>query len=298
MIAHRHPEPAAPARVVVLGGSGFLGRHLLGHLREQGIETLGLSSADLDLSTAGAGERLAALLHSDDAVVFASCVTPDKGKDIRTAMRNLSMGEQVCTALRSAPCAHLVYLSSDAVYADSEALVREDSRCEPSSLYGLAHLTRERMVRLTAETHGIPWLIVRPTLVYGADDTHNSYGPNRFARQVREGAAIKLFGEGEEKRDHVHVGDAARLLGLCLRHRSHGILNLATGVSTSFREVAGLCAAAAGRPVAIERLERTGPITHRHFDVTALVRAFPGFAFRPLRAGLAQEYFGGLAAAA
>jgi nucleoside-diphosphate-sugar epimerase len=287
MTQHLNAEPTPPARVVVLGGSGFLGRHLLAHLRGQSVATLGLSSADLDLCAAGAGEQFARLLSPDDALVFASCLTPDKGKDIRTAMRNLAMGEQVCAALQAAPCAHVIYVSSDAVYADSETLVREDSRCEPSSLYGLAHLTRERMVRLTAEAGRVPWLVVRPTLVYGADDTHNSYGPNRFARQLRDAAVIKLFGNGEEKRDHVYAGDVARLLGLCLRHRTAGILNLATGVSHSFLEVANLCLEVGPRPGALERLPRSGPVTHRHFDVSGLARAFPAFTFTPLRDGLA-----------
>jgi nucleoside-diphosphate-sugar epimerase len=291
MIQHLHAKPTNPARVLVLGGSGFLGRHLLAHLRSLGIEALGLSSADVDLAAPGAGEKLARLLRRDDALVFASCLTPDKGKDIRTAMRNLAMGEQVCAALQAVPCAHVIYVSSDAVYADEESLVREGSRCEPSSLYGLAHLTRERMVRVTAEAVKSPWLVVRPTLVYGADDTHNSYGPNRFARQAREAGAIKLFGNGEEKRDHIHVDDAVQLLGHCLRQRSTGILNLATGVSTSFLEVAQMCVEACGKPVGIERLPRGGPVTHRHFDVSALARAFPTFRFRPLRVGVAQDYF-------
>lgn len=298
MIWHQYAQPITPARVVVLGGSGFLGRHLLAHLHRQGIEALGLSSAHVDLCAAGAGEKLAGILRPDDALVFASCLTPDKGKDIRTLMRNLAMGEQVCAALQAVPCAHVVYVSSDAVYHDADALVREDTRCEPCSLYGLGHLTRERMVRTAADAGKAPWLVLRVTLVYGADDTHNSYGPNRFARQARDAGAVKLFGQGEETRDHVYVEDVARLVGLCLRHGSTGVLNVATGASTSFLDVAKLCVAASGRPVTLERLPRSGPVTHRHYDVSALARAFPTFAFTPLPAGIAREYFPRPAAAA
>jgi nucleoside-diphosphate-sugar epimerase len=298
MTQHLHPEPVWPARVVVLGGSGFIGCHLLAYLRGQGVATLGLASADLDLSADGAGERLAGLLRRDDAVVFSSCLTPDKGKDIRTTMRNLAMGEQVCVALQKTPCAHVIYISSDAVYADSETLVREDSRCEPSSLYGLGHFTRERMVRVTAEACRTPWLVVRPTLLYGAGDTHNSYGPNRFARQAQGAGIIKLFGNGEEKRDHVYIGDVARLMGLCLAHRTTGILNLATGQSTSFLEVANLCVALARKPVSLEHLPRSGPFSHRHFDVSTLARTFPAFAFTPLRTGGAEAYFAAVPVAA
>jgi nucleoside-diphosphate-sugar epimerase len=298
MIQHLHPKPVRPARVVVLGSSGFLGRHLVAHLHDQGIKVLPLSSRDVNLCAAWAGESLARLLHKDDALVFASCLTPDKGKDIRTTMRNLAMGEQVCAALQAVPCAHVVYVSSDAVYADSESLVREDSRCEPSSLYGLAHLTRERMIRVTAEASQTPWLIVRSTLVYGAGDTHNSYGPNRFARQVQQAGVIKLFGNGEEKRDHIHVDDVARLLALCLQHRTSGILNLTTGTSTSFLEVANLCLQYSRKSVTLEHLPRSGPVSHRHFDISALARAFPAWTFTPLREGLARDYFGDVAAAA
>jgi nucleoside-diphosphate-sugar epimerase len=291
MIQHLNATPVRPARVIVLGGSGFLGRHLLAHLRSLKIDTLRLSSTDLNLEEADAGNKLASLLRPSDALVFASCLTPDKGKDIRTAMRNLAMGEQVCIALQEAACAHVVYISSDAVYPDAVSVVRESTPAEPSSLYGLGHLMRERMVCQTAAARSVPCAVLRLTLVYGHDDSHNSYGPNRFARQARQEGEIKLFGNGEEKRDHIHVDDAAALVGLCLRHRSAGVLNLATGVSSSFGEVARLCAEACPTPVAIKSLPRTGPITHRHYDTSALIRAFPAFACRPLREGVVQEYF-------
>jgi len=287
MTTHLNPEPVNPVRVVVLGASGFIGSYLLRQLRTLGIASHGVSSKDVDLAAPAAVEQLKGMLHKEDAVVFASCLTPDKGKDIRTAMRNLAMGEHTCAALQAVGCAHVVYLSSDAVYADSESLVREDSRCEPSSLYGLAHFTRERMVRGTAEAMKTPWLIVRPTLVYGEGDTHNSYGVNRFVRQLRDTGVIKLFGKGEEQRDHVHVTDVARFLALCLRHRTTGILNLATGTSTSFREIAETCLRSSPKPGVIECLPRSGAITHRHFDVSAALRAFPQLRFTSLPEGVA-----------
>ena len=80
--------------------------------------------------------------------------------------------------------------------------------------------------------------MLRPTLIYGAGDPHNGYGPNRFRRQAAKGEPITLFGEGEEKRDHVAVEDVARLAVRMLMHRSTGVLNAVTGSSTSFRDIA------------------------------------------------------------
>jgi UDP-glucose 4-epimerase len=289
MAQHKH-KSTQPGRVVVLGSTGFMGQHLMEELRRTGLFAIGLGSRSIDLAAPQAVDALRALLKPGDAVVFASCLTPDKGKDIRTMMRNLAMGEHVCAALAASACDHVIYVSSDAVYADAETLVREDSRCEPSTLYGIMHFARERMVRQTAEGRKIPCLIARPTLLYGHGDTHNSYGPNRFARQAATEGVIKLFGNGEEKRDHVYIGDVARLLTTCLEQRTTGIVNIATGVSTSFDEVARMVVKAMNRPVNIERLPRSGPVTHRYFDGANLARMFPEFSWTPLAAGFAQAY--------
>ena len=187
-------------------------------------------------------------------------------------MRNFAMGEHVGMALQATGAAHVIYISSDAVYADDVSLVRESSRCEPSSYYGIAHYFRERVIRTVADAGKIPWLIARPTLVYGWGDTHNSYGVNRFLRQIQETGTIKVFGNGEERRDHMFIADLTHLLCLCLLQRTTGIVNLATGNSPTYLDLAETCAAGASRPVTIERLPRSGPITHRHFDVTNLIR--------------------------
>ena len=85
--------------------------------------------------------------------------------------------------------------------------------------------------------------ILRCTLVCSADDTHNSYGPNRFRRQAAKDGKITLGGEGKETRDHVSADDVAELVRLVLVHRSAGLLNAVSGRSRSFAEVAHIVAA-------------------------------------------------------
>jgi UDP-glucose 4-epimerase len=150
------------------------------------------------------------------------------------------------------------------------------------------HIGREKILGQATKAARIPFTIVRPCAIYGAGDTHNSYGPNRFARTATESGKITLFGNGEEKRHHVFVGDVAEVIRLCIVHGSTGVINAATGKAVSFAEAAGLIARAAGPGVAIEFLPRATAVTYRHFDLSALAQAFPDFRAMPLEKGLAQ----------
>jgi nucleoside-diphosphate-sugar epimerase len=288
MIDYRLPDPQEPNRVVVVGARGFVGSDLTARLQVDGIDVLPISSSDIDLCSLDSIDLLKEQIESDDIVVLVSALTPDRGKDIHTLMNNLAMGEHFCGALSQQACAHVVYISSDAVYEDDANPVREDSCCHPSSYHGLMHLTREVMLRETCAASGIPLFILRPSLLYGARDTHNSYGPNRFMRLAASGEGIKVFGNGEEKRDHVYIGDLSELAHAGIVRRSEGVLNAATGDSRSFHDVASLSIARLESQSQIEPQPRATPITHRHFDVTEVHKAFPNFSFTSLEVGLEQ----------
>lgn len=264
-------------RTVILGGRGFLGSALAKRLPD----VLPLGSAEIDLIQPAAVEKLSSLVRDGDALVFASALTPDKGKDACTAMKNLAMGEHVAAVADK--FSYVVYVSSDAVYADDVNPVRETSCASPTTLYGLMHLMRERMILVAAGK--TPVMIVRPCAMYGTGDTHNSYGPNRFMRTAAKDRFIQLFGQGEEQRDHLHVNDCARLIELCLQERRTGILNAATGKAVSFMEVAQVVAGIVGG-VEVKGQPRSGPVTHRHFDITEVIKTFPSFRFVPLADGL------------
>jgi nucleoside-diphosphate-sugar epimerase len=284
MLTHRRREDQAPRRVVVLGAGGFLGRSLVRSLTNADVEVLALGSKDIDLSQPGAAASLIERLRQDDALVFLAALTPDKGRDSAVLMRNLAMARSVAAATSKLKLAHLIYASSDAVYAFDTGLICEGTAAAPADLYGAMHRTRE--ILLTQEA-AVPLAVLRFTAIYGPGDTHNSYGPNRFVRQAVETGRIDLFGNGEETRDHLFIADAVATLRAVLAAGSTGLINVASGTSVTFRQIADNIATA--RPgVVVTISERKNPITHRHFDVSEMLAAFPSLRTTAVAAGIAS----------
>jgi UDP-glucose 4-epimerase len=292
MLVHKNASRVSPARVLLLGAGGFLAPVLIRALERDGIPVRAIGSREIDLTVENAAKKLAIEIQPDDAVVMAAALTPDRGRDPTTLMSNLRMGESVCGALTEVKPASFVYISSDAVYDGRLSLVSEDSPCDAGDLYATAHLVREKMLAHTCQKVGIPLAIVRPSAIYGAGDSHNSYGPNRFVRSALNEGKIVLFGSGEEQRDHIYVSDVAELIKLCLLHRSAGMINAVTGMSVAFSEVAEKVQRASRREVTIERKPRVTPFTHRHYDITALAQAFPQFRATSLEEGLTRTVGG------
>jgi len=283
MLEHGQGEPLKPKRVVVVGAGGFVGGAVVRRLTRDGIPVQGLTRKELDLLADGAADRLGATLAPDDSVVFVSALAPARTPAL--LVQNLRMAEAFGQTLAARPVAHVVYVSSDAIYADDANPVTERSCCQPSSLHGMMHAVRELMLKTDVKA---PLAVLRPSLLYGARDPHNGYGPNRFRRLAQKDETITLFGEGEEQRDHVFIDDVAELAALVLAHRSRGVLNIATGTSASFRDIAHKVVALAGSKSEIRGTPRQNPITHRHFDTTDCLKAFPQFRYTPLDDGLAR----------
>lgn len=285
-IRHLNSDPVRPQRAVVLGAAGFVGAATLSAFKAESTPTLSLGRADIDLLSADAGESLAARLAETDTLVVVAAEAPCKNGEMLE--RNIRMMRAVTGALTQVQPAHVIYISSDAVYADSMEPLTERSCAEPGSLHGVMHLARELMLKDAVEG---PLAILRPTLIYGAADPHNGYGPNRFRRLAAAGEEIVLFGEGEERRDHVDVADVAELVRLMAWHRSDGVLNAATGTVTSFRDLAEMTVSLAGASVTVTGSPRQGAMPHngyRPFDPAATAEAFPAFAYTSLADGLAR----------
>ena len=285
MLDHLTSTMQAPARVVVIGAGGFIGGAVADRLEGQGVPTVRLTRAQVDLLASDAADRLAGLLCPMDAVVVSAAVAPCKSAEM--LRDNIVLALAVVRGLARVPLAHVVTISSDAVFADGSVPLTETSPMAPDTYHGAMHLAREIMMRAEVAA---PLAILRPTLVYGAADPHDGYGPNRFRRAAARGDDITLFGEGEERRDHVYCDDVAEIITRVLWRRSTGSLNIATGTVTSFRTVADLAVRLSGRNVAVLGSPRVGPMPHngyRPFDIAACRAAFPDFSYRSLKAGMA-----------
>jgi nucleoside-diphosphate-sugar epimerase len=283
MLQHAHAE-RAPKRVVVIGAKGFVGAAVCRRLAAAGIDHVGLARREVDLQTADAAQKLAAHLRPGDAVVVAAARAPCKSTALLA--ENMIVLEAIVDALGRVPVAHVVHVSSDAVYADKPVPLTERSSTAPGTLHGAMHAARDVAV---ASELKVPLAIVRPSAIYGLADPHDSYGPNRFRRLAAQGEDIVLFGEGEERRDHVLINDVAELIFRILRRGSTGTLNIATGTVHSFRSIAEMVVAAAGRKVAITSTPRVGPMPHngyRPFDPAACRAAFPNFSYVGLPEGI------------
>lgn len=276
---------------MVIGARGFVGRAVADLVQARGGAVLRLTRDEIDLNSDSAADALAARLQPKDCVVIAAVKVPCKTPDM--VVSNLAMLARIASALQRQPVDHVVYVSSDAVYADSDKPLTEDSFRGPDNLYGIMQVTRELMLREVVPVSNLTF--VRPTMIYGAADPHGGYGPNSFRRLAAEGRDITLFGEGEERRDHVLIDDVAEIIARIAFQRSTGAINVASGNVHSFRAIAEKVVALHGNQVRVLGSKRNGPMPHggyRPFDTSAIEQAFPDMRMTQLMEGIENVHRG------
>ena len=227
-------------------------------------------SKKIDLTKNTSVKKLNKIINSNDIFVFISAIAPVK--NFKMLNQNLNICQNVFKVLKEKKIKYLLYVSSDAVYSDSKVPIDEKSKTEPENLHGFMHLMRENILRLL----GIKMCIVRPTLVYGSNDPHDGYGPNKFIRNAQSKKYIKLFGKGEERRDHIHVNDVGEIIYFLIKKRYVGTINLVTGKIISFFKIAKIIKDIYG--IKIKYIKRNGPMPHngyRAFNNNLLKKVLP-----------------------
>jgi UDP-glucose 4-epimerase len=272
--------------VVLLGATGFLGKAIGAEAESSGATVHGFSSKTLNLTDRAAFSVLDDLAGPESTLIFASAVTPDKGRTVDALDSNLQMAMNVGRYLEGKAFGKVVYVSSDAVYPMGDETVTETTAVEPADFYALAKYAGERVLANVCGAAKIPLVIVRPTGVFGAGDTHNSYGPNRFISQILNDGKMSMFGEGDDIRDHVYVEDVAAITVALAAADIVGVYNIASGESRDFGSIATQLQAISPKPFELVKLPKSGGTSRRDFDISRLREALPGLKLTSFEDGL------------
>jgi len=134
----------------------------------------------------------------------------------------------------------IVYLSTSAVYEGNRVPYRETMPLDPPDLKALSKKVNEETAALYEDRYGIETVGLRPFSVYGPGET--TKGPfanviSLFAWAMQAGRRPIVWGDGSQTRDFIAVDDVARAVVLAITSDHTGVLNVGTGIETSFIDV-------------------------------------------------------------
>jgi len=275
-------------RVLVTGGAGFIGSHIVDRLVDDGHDVVvadDLSSGrvenvnprarlvEIDISDPGF-QDVAASFRPDAISHWAAqaSVPGSVSNPRRDALVNVVGGINVCQAAVMAGCSQLVYANTGgALYGELEYLpCDEDHPKRPVSPYGLSKWTMEQYLPvLLPASMGVK--VLRPANVYGPrQDPHGESGVVAiFASRMARGEPVTIFGDGEHTRDYVYVSDVVDAHGLALMSGESLTVNIGTGVETTVNELFRTMADAVGYTKLPQRAgERPGDVRRISLDPT------------------------------
>lgn len=274
-------------KVIVTGGAGFIGSHLVERLVALEYEVHVIdnlvagkreqvhSKATLHVIDIRDKEKLVPIFNGADTV-FHLAALPSVPYSIENPIETHEVNAlgtlNVIMASRDAGVRRIVYSSSSAVYGDQEKMpVSEEVLCEPISPYGLQKFESEHYLRLASELYGLETVSLRYFNLYGP--RQNAVGPYasviaRFIDQCAGGEPLTVVGEGKQTRDFVHVLDVveANIRAMDSAHVGKGeAVNIGGGKSYNVLEVADLVGGAINYlPPRIEIMDSLADITRAH----------------------------------
>ena len=214
------------SHALVTGGAGFIGSHLVRELLERGFEVTVLDN--LSMGARSAVDSKARFIKGDirnqdsvnQALQGVDCVFHLAAKvTIRGSFEmfyddvdcNMMGTMNLLRCLNVEAVRHFTLASSMAVYADSPTPdpVPENHHCEPISPYGVSKLASERICKLLLKDRKMPFTALRYFNTFGAGQRFTPYVGviTIFATKLLRGEQPTIFGDGEQRRDFVHVKD-------------------------------------------------------------------------------------------
>ena len=254
-------------RVLVTGGAGFIGSHLVDRLVRQGAKV-----RVFDNFSSGSRENLAAV-HDDVEILEGDVRDADA---VRSAVRGCEVVSHQAAQLEITRCiddpiddlkantvatlnvlaaavragvARLIYASGACVYGQPAYLPSDETRhpTNPNWAYGVSKLACEKYAAIFSEMSGIPMTGFRYAIVYGPREWYGRV-LTIFLKRLAEGRAPVIFGDGGQQRDFTYVSDVVAINEAVLARNlpGHEVFNVSTGMGTTVARLARIVTEVSG----------------------------------------------------
>lgn len=295
-------------RILVTGGAGFIGRHL--------VESF-LSEHEITIYDNLSNSSKSDIAHLLDKVNFVkgdildykTLLKSSKGVDVvihlaakidvedsinhpeQTMNVNVNGTQNVLQCCVKNKINKIIFASSAAVYGDNDEMITEKSQTNPISPYGNSKLLAENKIRSFAQKNNLDAIILRIFNIYGKGQTEQYAGViTKFAKNIAQNIPLEIFGDGKQTRDFIFINDVIESFHHSLDniHGKNSTYNIGTSKATSITELADMMIKNSGKKLEINYVDaKTQDIKHSVADVTLAKKELEFIAKTKLVDGLA-----------
>lgn len=258
-------------KILVTGGAGFIGSHLMRKLKEAGHEAVALDNLSTGLRENLLPDMKLVVMDTHDKAVedvfqkehfdavvhlAAQTLVSDSMTDPENDMyQNVAGTVRILECCRKYGVQRVIFSSSAATYGDvdEKALpISETLPQAPLSFYGLTKKTAEKYLELYHLAYGLDYVVLRFANVYGERQGDGGEGGviSIFTKRLAQGKGITIFGDGKQTRDFVYAGDIADgIIDALTTDAKNTAYNLSTTEETSLNELVQILSRIAGKDI-------------------------------------------------
>jgi len=245
-----HSQKSDNKKIVITGGTGFIGSHLLKRLSKGNFrivvltrstnrkrDTKNIRFIKCDISKSD----ISKFIKNADYIFHLAATKPqDADITIPEYLDNIKISTKIALANRNAK---IIFASTNNVYGIPTRIpIREEDEAKPRELYGLSKLLSEITLDFFSRKRGWPLVILRIANVYGPESKRKGGVLLNFFTRLRENKPLEIYGDGLQKRDRVWITDVVNALVLAMKTKTNGIFNIGSGKGSSTIEVAQIMA--------------------------------------------------------